>query len=493
MNQGSDRRASAGRMLLAPLVLALLYAGAAQASGYRFGTQSAAAEGTANANGAEGADASTIYANPAALTRLSGWQFSGVLDHVRPNVRFTDAGSVISLPGSGFKPVAISKAGDTSDPAGDAWVPHLYGAYKASDTLAFGLGIFVPSGAKLDYRPDWGGRYNLNSVELKSLAFNPNVAWKLNDKLSLAAGLSLEYMHGHLQRAVPYGSVYAAGLLAAAHKAAEAGAPGLALQLQQQATQVFGNAAFDGGIDIKGSDWGLGANLALLWEADEKTRFGIAWRSSVAHKLKGSADWSQPANLPAEVLAAATGKPYDGHTKLDHNDSGASLSVKTPDSLSFQAFHQYNSKFAVMAEATWYRQSLLDTLRIDFDSTTAPSITAEHWKDVWRLSLGGNYRVNDQLMLRAGVSLDRSPVQSAYRSPALPDSDRSWLAMGANYQLNAATSIDLAFGYIKLKDAPMQATDDAEGATPCNCAYSTVRGNYKASATTFGVQLNHKF
>lgn len=475
------------------LALLGLGAGPAQASGYRFGTQSAAGEGVANANGAEGADASTLYANPAAITRLPGWQFSAVLDHVRPDVRFTDAGSFISLPGSGFKPVATSAPGAEQQPADPAWVPHLYGSVRHSDTLAFGLGIFVPSGAKLSYEPGWGGRYNLNAVELKSLAFNPNIAWKPSAQLSLAAGLSAEYMQGDLQRAVPYGSVAAAGLLAAAHQAASAGASGLALQLQQQAAQAFGNPALDGAIHVTGKDWGLGANLALLWEIDEQTRVGLSWRSSIAHKLKGDADWTQPATLAPEVLAAITGKPYDGHAKLDHNDSGASLKVNTPESLSFQFFRQIDARFAVMADATWSRQSRLQDLRIEFDSTTAPSITAEHWDNVWRVSLGGSWRATPQWLLRAGLAFDKSPVQDRYRSPALPDADRTWLALGANYQLNADTSIDFAYGHVRLKDAPMQATDDAEGATPCNCAYSTVRGNYRSRANSFGLQLNHKF
>ena len=41
-----------------------------QASGYHFGSQSVAAQGSAHANGAEAADPSTIFYNPAGLARL---------------------------------------------------------------------------------------------------------------------------------------------------------------------------------------------------------------------------------------------------------------------------------------------------------------------------------------------------------------------------------------------------------------------------------------
>jgi long-chain fatty acid transport protein len=488
----NPRPTGALRPLLAALAL-LPLAMSTQAAGYRFGTQSAAAEGTANANGAQAADASTLFANPAGLTRLSGWAFSGVIDYVDPKAKFTDQGSTISLPGTGLQPRATGTVGDTMSFADAAVVPHLYGAYRASDTLAYGVGFFVPWGTKLDYRPDWGGRYNLQKVELKSFSLNPNVAWKATPELSVAGGINLQYMEGKLRRATPYASAYAKGLLGAAQQAAAAGAPGLALQLQQQAAQVFGNPAFDGSVAIEGKDWGLGFNLSALWEPVAGTRVGVAYRSSVSHKLKGQADWTQPTNLPPEVLAAITGKPYNGTTALDHNDSDASLAVTTPESLSLHGFHQLTPTIAVMGDFTFTRDSRLKQLRIDFANSTADSITPEHWKDSSKVSIGAQWQALPSLLLRAGYSKDLSPVPSATRSPALPDAHRTWIALGANWALTPSTSVDFSYGNVKLKDAAMNATDDAEGETPCNCSYATARGNYNTKATIFGVQLNVKF
>lgn len=477
-------------MALLPLALAIP---TAHAAGYRFGTQSAAAEGTANANGAEAADASTLFANPAGMTRLKGWNFSGVIDYVDPKTKFTDEGSFISLPGSGLASRPTGTAGDTMSFAKPQAVPHAYLTYQASDTLSYGIGVFVPWGTKLAYPDNWGGRYNLQKVELKSLSLNPNIAVKANEHLSLAAGLNVQYMEGKLRRAVPYASVYAAGLLNAAHQAAAGGAPGLALQLQQQAGQIFGNSAYDGSIAVDGKDWGIGFNLALMWEPTTSTRVGATFRSAVNQKLKGSADWTQPSNLPANVLAAITASPYNGVSALDHNDSDASLSVSTPESFSIHAFHQLTSTVAIMGDMTWTGDSRLKQLRIDFANTTADSITAEHWKDTTKVSIGAQWQALPSLLLRAGYARDLSPVPSATRSPALPDSHRTWLALGANWALMDNASVDLSFGHVKLKDAAMNATDDGDGETPCNCAYSTARGNYQTRATIFGVQFNYKF
>ena len=487
------RTAGALRPLLAAIAL-LPLALTAQAAGYRFGTQSAASEGTANANGAEAADASTLFANPAGITRLGkGWNFSGVLDYVDPKTKFTDEGSYISLPGSGFAPRSTSTAGESMSFAKAQAVPHMYLSYQGDGDVAYGLGVFVPWGTKLNYPANWGGRYNLQSVELKSLSINPNVAWKTSSQLSLAAGLNIQYMEGKLKRAVPYASVYAAGLLNAAHQAAAGGAPGLALQLQQQAAQIFGDPSYDGSIAVDGKNWGLGFNASLLWEPAAGTRIGLAYRSSVAQKLKGHADWTQPNNLPATVQAAIVAAPYNGVSALDHNDSDASLSVRTPESLSVHGYQELTPTIAIMGDFTVTRDSRLKQLRIDFANSTADSTTAEHWKDSTKVSIGAQWKALPSLTLRTGFAKDMSPVPSETRGPALPDAARTWYALGANWAFMDSASVDFSFGHVKLKDAAMSATDDGDGSQPCNCAYSTVRGNYTTKATIYGVQFNYKF
>jgi len=65
----------------------------AQASGYRFGSQSVSGQGTADANGAEANDASTIFYNPAGMSRLEGTQISAGTTVVVPHSTFNDTGS----------------------------------------------------------------------------------------------------------------------------------------------------------------------------------------------------------------------------------------------------------------------------------------------------------------------------------------------------------------------------------------------------------------
>ena len=72
----------------------------------------------------------------------------------------------------------------------------------------------------------------------------------------------------------------------------------------------------------------------------------------------------------------------------------------------------------------------------------------------------------------------------------VPDSDRIWLAFGARWAMNKATSIDMGYAHIFFKDSTTQRAvmNTAETAT-----LQTVRGNFSTRADLFSLQLNHNF
>ena len=153
-----------------PLIIAAALAGlstTAQASGYRFGSQSVSGQGSADANGAEASDASTIFYNPAGMSRLEGTQLLGGGTLVLPHSTFQDTGSrtfTNRVPG-----------GTTKDYAPDAvFAPALYASKKINEQWTIGAGLFVPYGAKLDYGNEWSGRYAISNIKLEAIALNPS-------------------------------------------------------------------------------------------------------------------------------------------------------------------------------------------------------------------------------------------------------------------------------------------------------------------------------
>ena len=75
--------------------------------------------------------------------------------------------------------------------------------------------------------------------------------------------------------------------------------------------------------------------------------------------------------------------------------------------------------------------------------TRAVMLADIYFKDVWRFSVGANYRYNDQWMFRGGIAYDQTPVRDEFRTPRLPDSDRTWLSFGAQYKWSPALKFDV--------------------------------------------------
>ena len=79
-------------------------------------------------------------------------------------------------------------------------------------------------------------------------------------------------------------------------------------------------------------------------------------------------------------------------------------------------------------------------------------------KNTWMYSLGGDYRVTDELTLRAGVALDQTPTRNSTRDPRIPDGDRTFLSLGAGYDVKAikGLSVDLAYSHQFVQEVKLQ-------------------------------------
>ncbi|SUX53704.1 OmpP1/FadL family transporter [Chromobacterium vaccinii] len=459
----------------------------AAASGYQFGSQSVSGQGTAHANGAEANDPSTIFTNPAGLSRLDGTQLviGGTL--VVPHSEYTDNGSTttgaLGIPahatgggnGGTFAPKAVA-------------APTFYLSHKINDKITAGIGMYVPYGAKLDYGFDWAGRYALKSINLQSLNINPSISFKLDERHSFGFGVSAQYMDATLEQMAD-------------------ATTGINAYLKQNYGLTNAQLAAvgvkgDGLAHVEGNDWGFGWNIGYMFQLDENTRFGLAYRSSVKQSLSGSSTWTF-GNVTNNAFGPIQQNSLGAVAKIKHPNASASVDVTTPETASANFFHQLNPKVALMGDVTWVRNSRMQQIDIKQYSTPAQGdlVLHQNWKDTWRVSFGSNYQLNDSWMLRGGVAWEQAPLQSDdQRHPAIPDSDRIWLSFGANYKINKQSSLDLAYSFIDFKNANVNYTDSCSpaGVSPttgaaCTGNGGTVKGSYKTYLQLIGVQYNYRF
>ncbi|WP_338758581.1 outer membrane protein transport protein [Massilia sp. METH4] len=452
----------------------------AGASGYRFGSQSVSSQGTAEANGAEAADASTIFANPAGLSRLEGRQIMGGVTGLVPHSTYADSGSTRFTGTS----TGGQKLQDEYAPKAVA-APSLYYSHKINDQLTAGFGMFVPYGANLSYDWDWAGRYALTDMKLTAISLNPSVAWKINERHSIGFGLTAEFMKATLGQMVDVpGSV-----------AAARGNPATAAQLLGAIVAAGGNPAAlaairDARAEVEGKDWGYGFNVGYLYQPAPGTRFGIAYRSHIDHKLGGGADWDFSSVTTDRVINAII------ENRSHHEDSAARVKLRTPETVSVNGYHEFDARLAGMFDVTWTRNSRMQNINIEFLGTdNGDLVIRQQWKNTVRVALGANYKLNDKVMLRAGIAHDEAPVRSdALRHAALPDSDRNQLSFGFNWKLTPKSSLDVAYSYLDFKKANGAYKNDCRpGVLECTGNGETTRGTWQTHMNLLGVAYNYQF
>ena len=430
------------------LVAALMIAAAGTAIGAGFEVAEVAGRQLGNANAgkaAEADDASTVFFNPAGLMRLKTYQVVAALHGVIPTAEFKDGGSTGALGGA-------LGGGDGGDPGDLLLVPSFFVAAPVCDWFAVGLGVNAPFGLKTEYNDGWQGRYSGLKSELKTINLNPCVAFRLNDGLSVGAGLSYQFADATLTRAIDFGTVGFSQL-----------GPATAAKL---GLSPEGN---DGEGEIEGDDWSWGWNIGILLEISENSRVGIAYRSKISHTLEGDADFDVPSSA---AILTSTGAFVD----VD-----ASARVTLPEQLSLSGYHRVCDGFALLGDITWTNWERFDELRIKFDNPVQPdAVTPENWDDAFRFSLGAIIDVCDGWTLRVGGAYDQSPIPDDFRTVRIPTTDRWWLTAGVSWQVLESIAVDLSYMHVFIGDSDIDET---------SVTGQRLKGEYEGSAEVIAVQV----
>jgi long-chain fatty acid transport protein len=382
------------------LVLGMLGANPAMSGGlsvYEIGT---ADVGLASAGyNARAQDASTVFTNPAGMTRLEGAQFlgSGQLDY--SNLKFSiDSGT---SPGLG------------SDDGGRAfgWDGWFLGgggffSYSVSPEFKLGLALTGNFGAPLEYDDNWVGRYYVQKATMLGLSILPSIAYKFTDSLSL--GASLNAMYGKYENQVAINNI----------------------------DPAFG----DGQLKMDDNEWGWGANLGLLYEFSAGTRLGLTWNSQV------DLDFSAPAEF--SNLAPGLSTLLSNRGLLNAN---IDVGLKVPQQFMASIFHQVNDRWAILGGVGWQEWSKFGQVRLGIDNTNDPTSTTTDldFKDTWHGALGAQYKLSDPWLLNFGIAYD-SGIQddSSNVSPLLPVDSQWRFGVGAQQQASETFFWGFAVEYL---------------------------------------------
>jgi long-chain fatty acid transport protein len=362
----------------------------AEAGGFAIREQSAYGQGTSFAGIAAGGSLSAMFWNPAVMTQFAGIESEASAAWIIPHSAQT------ALPGStlfGFTPGSIDNSSE------QALVPSGYFSYQVNPNLWLGLSITSPFGLSVSFPDFWTGRdYAAGDTWLRSYNFAPSIAWRINDWISVGAGVQFQYATTSLTRGVSLPPF------------------------------VIGDAT------LAGNGWGYGFTAGVTLTPTPTTTIGIGYRSFMDQKIDGSL---------SQVLTAF-GITVSSVTP-------ATTTIRLPDTVSLGIRQRIDPQLTLLGTVEWTNWSRIGTADVNSGGATVATLPFQY-RDGWLFALGAEYQWTDRLTVRGGLAYEISPITDEVRIPLLPDNDRVWLSAGLTWQIWRGFSADLAYSHIFVRD-----------------------------------------
>ncbi|NOX45729.1 MAG: hydrocarbon degradation protein [Chlorobi bacterium] len=316
------------------------------------------------------------------------------------SLSFMKANNSYSLGVSGVMANAIYQANgsnyqaSTVNPTGTPF--YFYGAGKVTEDLSVGVGVFTPYGNTLKWDNDWRGRYLIQEISLAAIFIQPTVAYKINDKFGIGAGLDIVLGSVDLTKALPN--------------------------------------PIDGQFNMNGKTTEFGYNVGIFLKPNEDFNIGVDYRSKVNMKIENGQ--TEFRDVPQSL-----GSFFPSSGNFD-------AELPLPANLDVGMSYQISEKFMLALELNYVFWSAYDSLIIDFKENNeklADSRNPRKYANtaIWRI--GGEYKISEKLIARAGVYYDPSPTNKNYFTPETVSLNTVAFTLGLSYMPTEKLSIDLSY------------------------------------------------
>lgn len=348
-------------------------------------------------------DPSALAWNPAGITQLEGTQIQAGVTAISPKTDVTTTYSGTST--------------ETSTKDNVYFPPNAYLTHQINDNVWVGVAAFTRFGLGTEFDQNWAGRYSSYNTSIESYSLNPNLAYKFNKYVSIAAGLELMSVRADLRKKID---------------ATGANDP------NTTATDV------DQRIIVTGITPGI--NAAIRVTPTDEWAIGFSYRSKMKHRASGSASYNVPTglNVPSTRF----------------NDSDVTMSMKTPNMFFLGTSYDIMDNLSVEFDAIWSQWSDYSEISYEFDKATAIGIKSidvqKKWQDVWRFQFGVEYLPIEDLALRVGYVYDQCPIRTGYEDYMLPTNDRQIVSTGFGWTYENIT-LDLSYMYLWMKERTIEA------------------------------------
>jgi long-chain fatty acid transport protein len=301
---------------------------------------------------------------------------------------------------SGFVPTGSNVQYNTANKVAPPF--NVYGVWgpKAA-RWKVGLGVYTPYGGLTDWGNTWAGKYVLESLDLKTIFFQPTFSYKISDIISVGAGFVYNHGSVNLRRAIPL---------------ADANNP-------------------SGEAELKGGGTGYGYNAGVFIDTKKGLTIGVTYRSKVNTKLNdGDALFTVPNGLKSNFPSP--------------NTFNAQLPLAATTSIGFG--YTPSAKWLLAFDANYVQWDVYKELAFDYAQNTAvlqDTRSPRNYKNAVSLRAGAQYKASNQFTLRVGGGYASTPVKDGYVTPEVPDANRGFYTAGLTYKASNHFDLDLSFEY----------------------------------------------
>ena len=330
-------------------------------------------------------DASAVQHNPANLTGLTNSEAQLAPSVIYINVNYQSP---------------LGQSATTIHPWKE--LPDLFLAMPLkNDRYTVGLGITVPYGLANQWQssatafsqvPPLGTLtyFAPNYSQLLTINFNPTVAFKLTDRISVGTGLDVMWSDLEFKQ---YLSPQVPNLLA----------------------------------DAEGDGVGVGGNLGLTWRLTDRQRLALTYRSTMTVDYSGTTKFE---NLPGVPSTSFSSK------------------ITYPNIVSIGYGIDLSDTVHLESDFEWLEFSQFQNLPVDIgvNPLKVPSQNIpEKWHNTFTAGFGANWQFADHWVLRGGYQYFESPVPDSTFSPTIPDANQNVITIGIGWK-GKRNSLEAAYG-----------------------------------------------
>lgn len=306
-----------------------------------------------------------------------------------------------------------SSIGPSGDDGGNAAVispiPSFFYVRKLSDEARFGFSAVAPLGGGVDYGNDFVGRYVLTESALAAVALTPSLAYRINDELSVGAGVSVVY--SSLEQDIALNQ------------------PGFA----------------DGKIKFDGlEDWGWQGVLSLTYQLNERVLMGVVYRSELDTELEG------------DIKLDGIQGTFSTQAKLE-------LDWTTPQWLELGLRYQLNKETDIFFNAGWQEWSAFSQNQLTINAARdTVAVLDRQFDNTWHAGIALAHKLKADAVLTMGFAYDSSPVKDAHRTLDMPFDENYRLS--TSYSWKGEGDFDYSIGgtLMMIGDAAVDQTAQGE-------------------------------